>query len=88
MSIHLDSLEASGDSEEGTDFSFTDDEDYDNYDFSGSGDEGWSSWQFHIKTVISVVDWRNETKETFFFSNTWASFCRVTAFSEGKTSLL
>uniref|UniRef100_A0A3P9JNN6 Syndecan n=1 Tax=Oryzias latipes TaxID=8090 RepID=A0A3P9JNN6_ORYLA len=39
MSIHLDSLEASGDSEEGTDFSFTDDEDYDNYDFSGSGDE-------------------------------------------------
>lgn len=43
MSIHLDSLEASGDSEEGTDFSFTDDEDYDNYDFSGSGDEGWSS---------------------------------------------
>lgn len=42
MSTHRDDLEASGDSEDGADFSFTDDEDYDSYGFSGSGDEGWS----------------------------------------------
>ncbi|XP_024126617.1 syndecan-4 isoform X2 [Oryzias melastigma] len=39
MSTHRDDLEASGDSEDGADFSFTDDEDYDSYGFSGSGDE-------------------------------------------------
>ncbi|RVE73372.1 hypothetical protein OJAV_G00049400 [Oryzias javanicus] len=40
MSTHRDDLESSGDSEDGTDFSFTDDEDYDDsYEFSGSGDE-------------------------------------------------
>lgn len=53
MSTHHDDLVSSGDSQNGSDFGFTDDDeddyyhdtydDEDEYEFSGSGDGGWSS---------------------------------------------
>lgn len=65
MSTHPDALESSGDSQNGSDFAFTDDEDYDDDDLtnpyeeelSGSGDGGASlqTLDYVHKPFISFV---------------------------------
>lgn len=65
MSTDQDDLVSSGDSENGSDFGFTDDEDdeddmyddEDDYEMSGSGDGGWSSPSGTISFDCVCASW-------------------------------